>query len=124
MREGEDGTQQAALPRPRNQALRIAAAVVWLPCLVPLLGIVNDSGHALRSYLMCFVAVPGMLVPAILQLDGFWFGAVAFAVTIMIFTALYLVARYWPRHSMQVVMLIAAVLLSFGAIGLGNAFRA
>jgi cytochrome c biogenesis protein CcdA len=112
------------LPRPRLQAIGIAAAAVWLPCVLPLLGIVNDSTHALTTYLMCFVVVPGMLVSAILQLEGFWFGVIASSVTAMIFTALYFVARYWPRPSMQVIMVIAAGLLAFEAIGLGHAFRA
>jgi hypothetical protein len=65
-----------------------------------------------------------MLVSAILQLEGFWFGVIASSVTAMIFTALYFVARYWPRPSMQVIMVIAAGLLAFEAIGLGHAFRA
>lgn len=112
------------LPRARLRAIRIAAAAVWLPCALPLLGIVNDSGHALKTYLMCFVAVPGMLVSAVLQLDDFWFGAVALSVTMLIFAALYLVARYWSKLSMQIVMVIAAALLAIEAIAFGGAVRA
>jgi len=102
----------------------LTAAVVWLPCVLPLLGTVNDSSHALKSYAMCFVAVPGMIVAAVLQLDDFLFGLVACVATALIFGAVYLNVRWSRKPFMQVMLGAAAILIAFVAIGLGHAFRA
>lgn len=112
------------LPRPRKRSLLLAIAIVWLPCTLPLFGIVNDSSHALQTYAMCFVAVPGMIVPTILQLDDFAFGLVAFVATMLIFGSMYIVQRWSPAPFMQIMSAAAVVLLSFAAVGLGHAFRA
>ncbi len=110
---------------PWRAALWRAAAASWLPTLVPILfGLLRDCGHCQGSYLLSLPIVPGVLLPALCQLDDAWFFVVGGATTLALFAGLALLLRELPVRLGWVAQGLAAVLVAFEAIGFAMALRA
>jgi len=104
---------------------KVAALTLWLPVLVPLLtGMLRDCGHCVQSYLLSYVLVPGILVPALLHLDDAAFVVVGGLTTVLLFAGLWRalcrLSAPWNRALQAVVVLAIAV----ESIGYAHALRA
>ena len=102
----------ASVPRPRLQAAGIAAATLWLPCLVGL-GIVVGSQYALATYWKFFAVLPGLIVPVMCQLDDF-----------LAYVVLYLSVRHMPLIPLRITVAVAAALVGAEAVVIGGILRA
>ena len=118
-------TVEVVLPRPRGRALVLATMTLWLPCLAPLvLGLLNDSSGNFSSYLTIMLAVPGMFVPVMMQLDDGWFGVMAVLVTFLALLGLYVAVRKMPRLWLHALQTLVMVLVGLEAFGIALAIRA
>ncbi|MBL8730463.1 MAG: hypothetical protein JNM25_18740 [Planctomycetes bacterium] len=104
---------------------RQAALTLWLPVLVPLVtGMLGDCDHCLRGYLLSSALVPGVIVPALLQLDDAAFFVVGGGATLLLFAAL-----WWSLHRLaapwnRVLQAVVGLAIAAEAIGFANALRA
>lgn len=113
------------LPRARCRALLEAAAVLWLPALVPLLtGMLRDDSHVFWTYVAMLPVVPGTIVAALLQAQGAWFVVAAAVPTLLLGVVLYAVGREAPRWLLVGCHGLVAALLVAEAVGLAYALRA
>ena len=113
----------ASVPRPRLQAAGIAAATLWLPCLVGL-GIVVGSQYALATYWKFFAVLPGLIVPVLCQLDDFLSLVLAVLTTLVAYVVLYLSVRHMPLIPLRITVAVAAALVGAEAVVIGGILRA
>ena len=113
----------ASGPRPRLQAAGIAAATLWLPCLVGL-GVVLGSQYALATYWKFFAVLPGLIVPVLCQLDDSLFVVFAVLTTMLAYVVLYLSVRHMPLIPMRITVAVAAALVAAEAVVIGGILRA
>lgn len=112
------------LPRTRGRALGLAAATIWVPCLLPaVLGMLRDCSHCLWAFAKLFVIVPGVLVPVLAQLDDAWFGCAGAAVTLALLVVYYLAARELPRRWLHAAQALGVVAIGLEAIVLAYLLR-
>ena len=110
------------LPRSWRRALWIAAGTLWVPTAVPLvLGMPGDSGGALRDYLLSLPLIPGIVVPVLCGLDGFWLVLAAALPALAAFGVLAVLARELPRPLLYVVQGVVMTLVACESIGFAYA---
>jgi hypothetical protein len=110
---------------PARRALLHAAAALWLPALVPIVtGMLRGCPHCQESYLVSLPIVPGILAPVLLNLDDAPFVVCGAAVTLGLLAVLALLLYELPRGLALAVQIVAAVAITFEAIGFAHALRA
>lgn len=102
-----------------------AAAVLWLPALLPVcFGVLREESHCLWTYLAMLPLVPGAIVAVLLHADGVWFGVAAAAPTLLALLGLYAAGREMPRALLRVVQALVVVAVAVEGFGLAHALRA
>lgn len=110
---------------PWRRALVRAAATVWLPTLAPVVtGMLSGCGHCATTYWLALPTVPGLLVPALLQLQGAPFFGVGGLVALLLFALTGLLLRELPAKAGYAAQAIVALAVAFESVGLAMAMRA
>lgn len=102
-----------------------AACTVWLPTLAPVVtGMLSGCGHCATNYWLSLPTVPGLLVPALLQLQGALFFVVGGLVALLLFALTTLLLRELPAKLGYAAQAIVALAVGFESVGLAMAMRA
>lgn len=102
-----------------------AAAVLWLPALLPLFSsVLREESHCLWTYLAMLPLVPGAIVAALLHAAGGWFVVAAAAPTALALVCLYAAGREMPRAWLRVVQALVVIAVAVEGFGLAHALRA
>lgn len=115
----------SSLGLPWRPALVRAACTVWLPTLAPLVaGMLSGCGHCATNYWLSLPTVPGLLVPALLQLQGAPFFVVGGLVALLLFALTALLLRELPAKLGYAAQAIVALAVAFESVGIAAAMRA
>ena len=113
----------ATMPRPRLQSALIAAAILWSPCLLGLI-VVLDSSYALATFWKFFVLIPGVMVSFGMRLGDTALLLVAGALTVGAYCLIYVAARRLSPLAITIVAVLSGCLVGVEALGFGCVLRA
>lgn len=99
-------------------------ATVWLPTLLPVLaGTLADCSHCATSFWLSLPAVPGLLAPVAMGLDGAAFFVGGGVATLALFGVVVLARREAPPWLVVVAQAAVALCSGLTALGYAHALR-